>query len=138
MLGSAGYVECLVVNSEGAESLIKRRADRPDKISISILGAKVAQLSASEEMPFPISILGWHEIEAVADHAEARISLLDRVGHATEIKALYAKMKVSVEQARDLLPFASTANPEAQRLYCMICGSFSGSAEHCSVLSKAS
>ena len=58
----------------------------------------------TDEMPFPISILGWHEIEAVADQAEARISLLDRIGNAAEIKQLYIQMKAGVEHARDLLP----------------------------------
>ncbi len=55
-------------------------------------------------MPFPISILGWHEIEAVADKAEARIGLLDRIGNATEIKAIYGDIRTQLEVVRDQLP----------------------------------
>ena len=55
-------------------------------------------------MPFPISILGWHEIEAVADKAEARIGLLDRIGNATEIRAIYGDIRAQIELVRDQLP----------------------------------
>ena len=34
VLGSSGYVECLVVNGDGSELLITRRADAPDRISL--------------------------------------------------------------------------------------------------------
>jgi hypothetical protein len=91
-------------NADGSELLITRRADAPDRISLLDSANEVRHILATDEMPFPISILGWHEIEAVADQAEARISLLDRIGNAAEIKQLYIQMKASVEQARDLLP----------------------------------
>jgi hypothetical protein len=104
VLGSSGYVECLVVQADGSEILITRRADSRDRISLTDSMGEIRHLSAIDEMPFPISILGWHEIEAVADQAEARISLLDRIGNAAEIKQLYSQMRGGAEQARDLLP----------------------------------
>lgn len=104
VLGSSGYVECLVQTSNGSELLITRRADSPDRISILDNRGEQRILGTSDEIPFPISILGWHEIEAVADKAEARVSLLDRIGNAAEIRGYYDSIALSVEQARDLLP----------------------------------
>jgi hypothetical protein len=109
ILGSAGYVECLVIGRDGSELLITRRADSPDRISITESNGEVRHVGTTEELPFPISILGWHEIEAVADQAEARISLLDRIGDPQRIQTLYAEIDASVEKARDSLPFLQRA-----------------------------
>ena len=104
VLGPSGYVECLVAQSDRTELLITRRADSPDRIAILDLRGDTRVVSTSEEMAFPISILGWHEIEAVADRAEARILLLDQIGNAAEIRSFYKSMRTHVEQARDILP----------------------------------
>lgn len=104
VLGSSGFVECLVVNADGSEILITRRADAPDRISLLDSSNEVRHILATDEMPFPISILGWHEIEAVADHAEARIGLLDRIGREEEINESTRQITAIVEQARDILP----------------------------------
>jgi DNA repair ATPase RecN len=104
VLGSSGFVECLVSQSDGSELLITRRADSPDRITILDGRGDTRTVTSNDELAFPISILGWHEIEAVADQAEARISLLDRVGNAAEIRAHYEKIRALTEQARDVLP----------------------------------
>ena len=44
------------------------------------------------------SILGWHEIEAVADKADARIGLLDRIGNAAEIRTIYGDIRAQIER----------------------------------------
>ncbi len=104
VLGSGGYVECLVQRTDGRQLLITRRADARDRITVMDDAGRTHQLTSADDVPFPISILGWHEIEAVADKADARIGLLDRIGNATEIRAIYGDIKAQIEQSRDQLP----------------------------------
>lgn len=59
---------------------------------------------ASEGPGFPVSILGWHEIEAVADHPAARIGLLDRVSDPGIVRALSDAIASNIERSRDLMP----------------------------------
>lgn len=104
VLGSSGYVECLVQKEGGERYLVTRRADSPDRIVLTDEAGVTKVVNASEGPLFPVSILGWHEIEAVADQADARISLLDRIGNPREIQTLYEEIKQLVERARDHLP----------------------------------
>lgn len=104
ILGSAGYVECLVVKEDGSELLITRRADSPDRINVMDKTGQTRTVNASDSLDFPISILGWHEIEAVADKAAARITLVDRIGDPSVVKKLLQRIEEEVERARDLLP----------------------------------
>jgi len=104
VLGSSGYVECLVEKDSGARYLVTRRADSPDRIVITDESGGTRVANPSEGMLFSVSILGWHEIEAVADQADARISLLDRIGNPREIQMLYEEIRQFVERARDHLP----------------------------------
>ena len=59
---------------------------------------------ASQGQVFPISILGWHEIESVADRASARINILDRAGEPENVIQAYSQIRNHVAQARDTLP----------------------------------
>lgn len=104
VLGSAGYVECLVETADGGRLLITRRADSRERIALLDGAGKSSVLGVTDEMPFPISILGWHEIEAVADKADARVALLDRIGDAGQVRTLYRQISALVETARDELP----------------------------------
>jgi DNA repair ATPase RecN len=104
ILGSAGYVECLVVREDGSELLITRRADSPDRISILDQSDQTQTVNATDSLSFPISILGWHEIEAVADKATARMTLVDSIGDPLVIKTFQHRIGEQVERARDLLP----------------------------------
>jgi DNA repair ATPase RecN len=104
VLGASGYVECLVRQSDGTKLLITRRADSRDRITILNDQDEVKTVDVGDEVTFPISILGWHEIEAVADRADARITLLDRAGDHAEIRNLYEKIHLEIEKARDELP----------------------------------
>lgn len=104
VLGSSGYVECLVEGSDGTQLLLTRRADSPDRITILDARGDVRTISVKEPVAFPISILGWHEIEAIADRPEARISLLDRIGDASAIRGDYEQIASHVARARDQLP----------------------------------
>jgi DNA repair ATPase RecN len=104
VLGSSGYVECMVQRADGAQMTIMRRADSPDRIVVSEKNGDTRVLGSSDAVPFPISILGWHEIEAVADKAGARIDLLDRIGDPHSVRKLYEEIGSNVERARDQLP----------------------------------
>jgi DNA repair ATPase RecN len=104
VLGTAGYVECLVQGPDGNRLLITRRADARDRIAVLDDVGHAHHLTSADDLPFPISILGWHEIEAVADKADARVGLLDRIGNAGEIRAIYGEIRSQIEQVRDQLP----------------------------------
>ena len=104
ILGSSGYVECLVRNTGGTEQLITRRADSPGRIAIVDENNETLVRSPNAGAVFPVSILGWHEIESVADRASARIDLLDRVGEPAIIRDAYEKIRSLIERARDQLP----------------------------------
>ena len=104
ILGSSGLVECLVIDIDGSQKLITRRADSPDRISVTPDSGESFVVSAAAGQVFPISILGWHEIESVADRASARIDILDRAGSPVEILQAYADIGESIAQARDVLP----------------------------------
>lgn len=104
ILGSAGYVECLVTNAAGEECVITRRADSQDRIVITDRSGENVVAPAAGGPVFPISILGWHEIESVADHAPARIGILDRTGDPKSIQARYEAIAAAISQARDQLP----------------------------------
>lgn len=104
ILGAAGYVECLVEDEHGARLLISRRWDARDRITVLGSNNTLAAVDARTEMPFSISVLGWHEIEAVADRAEARITLVDRIGDPTAIRGIYREIEHEIEKARDNLP----------------------------------
>jgi DNA repair ATPase RecN len=104
VLGAAGYVECLVEEVDGAQSLVTRRWDARDRITVLTPNNTLRAVDAHAEMPFSISVLGWHEIEAVADRPEARIALLDRIGDPTAIRNVYREIEREIEKARDDLP----------------------------------
>jgi DNA repair ATPase RecN len=104
VLGSSGYVECLVEVDDGSRQLITRRADSPNRITILDANGDAKTVNAAEGLSFPISILGWHEIEAVADRATARVRLLDGVKNPATVRVLFDELREKVEGARDTLP----------------------------------
>jgi len=104
ILGTGGYVECLVRNSNGEQLLIIRRADSSDRITITPELGDSSTVMASDGQVFPISILGWHEIESVAAGASARINILDRAGDPVKVIHAYKGIQDHVAQARDTLP----------------------------------
>jgi hypothetical protein len=56
------------------------------------------------ETYFDVSILGWHEIEAVADDASARIKLIDGIKGTQIIRQHYSAIEKYIQRARDDLP----------------------------------
>jgi len=104
ILGSAGYIECLVQRSDGSKAVLTRRADSMDRIRIVEEDGVVSELASGDRVPFESAILGWHEIEAVADQPGARMTLIDRVEGEVQILQLYRDVNAKVEVARDLLP----------------------------------
>ncbi len=104
ILGTGGCVECLVQQATGKQLLIVRRADSSDRITITPDDDESTTVTASEEQIFPISILGWHEIESVADHASARIGILDRAGEPETVIQAYFEIRKHISQARDTFP----------------------------------
>ncbi len=104
ILGTGGYVECLVRDADGTQRLITRRMDAIDRITITSETGESTSTMASTGQVFPISILGWHEIESVADHASARIEILDRAGEPKIISQAYREIASLISQARDAFP----------------------------------
>ena len=104
ILGTGGYVECAVCDSDGHDYLIVRRADSSDRITITPEEGESTTKVASDGQVFPISILGWHEIETVADRATARIGILDRAGEPEKIVQAYSEIRNHIAQAVDTLP----------------------------------
>ena len=104
ILGTGGYVECLVCDADGTHRLITRRMDSSDRITITSEAGESTSTMASSGQVFPISILGWHEIESVADHASARIGILDRAGDPKVISQAYKEITDLISQARDVFP----------------------------------
>ena len=78
--------------------------DSRDRISVTDSSDSISWRNASDGLPFPISILGWHEIEAVADKAQARVELLDRVGDPSIVRIAHEKINEQIERARDRVP----------------------------------
>jgi hypothetical protein len=84
--------------------LISRRADSPDRILVVDDSGGTRVLNSTDKVPFPVSILGWHEIEAVADKASTRIALLDHIeDEGRGVSGLYKDISTHVERARDQL-----------------------------------
>lgn len=104
ILGSSGYVECLVQDANGKQFLIARRADSQVRITITPEEGESTSAMAADGQIFPISILGWHEIESVADRASARIDILDRAGKPEDVVHAYSEIRRNITQARDALP----------------------------------
>ncbi|MFW6116237.1 MAG: AAA family ATPase [bacterium] len=104
ILGPAGYVECLVARTDGSQTLLTRRADAPDRITVTEENGETRTVANSDAIGFTASILGWHEIEAIADHAQARVELVDRIGIGAEVGSQYQAICSNIERARDQLP----------------------------------
>jgi len=103
VLGPAGVVECMVQRSDGKCFVLSRRADAPQRLTMTDETGGTQDVTHVEEY-FDVSILGWHEIEAVAEDASARIRLLDGIEGAQTIREKYAVVEQNVQQARDQLP----------------------------------
>jgi len=104
VLGAAGYVECLVQQADGTEALVTRRMDSANRLTILSADGSTQSVPSSDGPGFPVSILGWHEIEAVADQPTARIALLDRVDNPARVRRLSDEIARNIERARDLMP----------------------------------
>ncbi len=104
ILGTSGYVECLVRDANGDHRLIVRRADSSDRITVTPEEGESTTVMAAGGQAFPISILGWHEIESVADRAAARIGILDRAGQPESVVQAYSQIRDHIGQSRDALP----------------------------------
>lgn len=104
ILGPAGYVECLVRRSNGTEAILVRRMDSPGRIKIIEQDGTARDSEANQRTEFDVAILGWHEIEAVADQPAERIKLLDRIQGEEAVRKLYTTIDAKIEAARDLLP----------------------------------
>jgi DNA repair ATPase RecN len=104
ILGASGSVECLVRTADGTEYLLVRRANSQERL-LAIDGQGVSrEVKHPGEVGFDASILGWHEIEGVADHAQERVRLIDHIEDPAEIADQIRLIDQSVESARDLLP----------------------------------
>lgn len=104
ILGPSGFVECLVTRADGSELLLTRRSDSPSRIKVLDIHGNARETESLGRADFDAAILGWHEIEAIADHASARIRLVDRLEGEEEIRTKYVEIEAKIESARDLLP----------------------------------
>jgi len=103
ILGPSGIVECLVQREDEKRFVLSRRADSPQRLNVTSEGG-LSQDATKMETYFDVSILGWHEIEAVADDASARIQLIDGIKGAQIIRQHYSAIEKYIQQARDDLP----------------------------------
>ncbi len=104
ILGAAGSVECLIQTADRIEYLLVRRANSPERLlAIDVHGVS-REVKHAVDIGFDTSILGWHEIEGVANHAHARVRLIDQIENPTELTEKSTQIEQSVEAARDLLP----------------------------------
>lgn len=102
ILGSSGVVECLITRDDGRQFVLSRRADSPQRLQVSDDDRSTEVESTNDY--FEITILGWHEIEAVADSARARIELVDRIGEGSKVREIYKSIEGHIESAHDQLP----------------------------------
>lgn len=103
ILGPSGKVECQITGSDGKKYVLSRRADSPSRLSVTNEDGDHYECESVQEF-FEITILGWHEIEAVAESANARIKLIDRVSDGSKVREMYSEISRHVESARDDLP----------------------------------
>jgi recombinational DNA repair ATPase RecF len=103
ILGSSGAVECLIERDNGEQFVLSRRADSPQRLIVTNEDGNSTECESSEGY-FEITILGWHEIEAVADSPKARIELLDRIDEGSKVREIYKSINGHIESARDQLP----------------------------------
>lgn len=99
ILGASGFVECLIQRSDGSKALLIRRADSPKRLRVIESNDMSKDVESLEQIGFEASILGWHEIEAVADHPTSRINLIDRIEIEDDIRTLYERIDLKVEFA---------------------------------------
>ena len=109
ILGPSGFVECLVQNDDGSLTLFSRRSDSPDRIQRVNDDDTSDEVHASNGRVIDISILGWHEIEAVADQPQARIWLIDQADDYQKIRQLYDQTRAHVDDARNTMPLLQAA-----------------------------
>ena len=79
ILGAGGLVECLIRTATGTEYLLVRRANSPDRLLAIDEQGVTREVKNGADIGFDAAILGWHEIEGVADHAHARVRLIDHI-----------------------------------------------------------
>lgn len=103
ILGPSGVVECLVQREDEKCFVLSRRADSPQRLTVTDQDS-LSQDVTGVETYFEVSILGWHEIEAVADDASARIQLVDGIEGAPRIRERYSDIEAYIRRARDHLP----------------------------------
>lgn len=104
ILGTSGYVECLIMREDGSEALLTRRADSPNRLRVLESNGNLTEIGKGDSFGFESAILGWHEIEAVADSPTARVRLVDQVQGMNEVQQLYGEISLATEAARDHLP----------------------------------
>lgn len=104
ILGSSGFVECLIQREGDSKAIIVRRLDSPSRLTIVEENGDTREVETIEQTGFNASILGWHEIEAVAQYPTSRLALIDSVGHEAEIQKLNRIIDKKVESACDQLP----------------------------------
>jgi hypothetical protein len=103
ILGSSGVVECLVQRADKSLVVLSRRADAPQRLTVTDARGVTKDVGSAEEY-FELALLGWHEIETVADSATAKIQLVDRIKGGPQVRKLYAAIERNIELARDHLP----------------------------------
>jgi len=108
ILGSSGFVECLIKRDDGTTALLTRRSDSPHRLRVVEADNSTKEIEASDSFGFEAAILGWHEIEAIADDPVARISLIDRLGIEGQIKSHIEQIDLRVTRAREEFPAFQT------------------------------
>jgi hypothetical protein len=116
ILGDSGYVECLIQTKNG-KKLISRRADSRHRIRIIDEADNVTEVEAGSQELFNTTVLGWHEIESVADKQDSRINLIDLTGNKERIDHLKTEIKVLLSEAKEVLPMLQLRYKELIKQY---------------------
>ena len=93
----------MIKQADGRQFVLSRRADSPQRLRVTDDDGTSTEVESSDSY-FEITILGWHEIEAVADSARARIELVDRIGEGSRVREIYKSIEGHIELACDQLP----------------------------------
>jgi hypothetical protein len=71
ILGPSGHVQILIKREDGTKLLVERSTSNPN-FQLTFEDDRAEQISSSDGLIFPVTILGWHEIEQAADDPKIR------------------------------------------------------------------
>ena len=90
ILGPSGSVKILIRREDGSKLIVERAVSNLN-FQITFEDDRVEQMTSSDGLIFPITILGWHEIEQAADDPKIRKLYLNIISGKEKIRNLEEK-----------------------------------------------